>query len=244
MHSTSPHFGRILLTLVLISLLTAGALAGDDPQDPGPARAGREECRIGNLNDPVGPPVPGIFMGHESYAYYVYPPETCSCQEEGFKLESVTQGLFFDDQQIPAVFNVQVLLLRAEFDPGQNCHVPGPVIFEGPEETIVIQDNGPVLLTVPTGGTPPFVFDDHYFIGLRYQGDAPGSLLVDDMPEPCIEYIDRGNGWEDLNGFDGRGASVERAGGGKVIVYGDIICSPMSVGQERRTWDAIKSLFK
>jgi len=234
MSSAHSLFGRIILVLAVLAVFVSVAFSAEDFQVP---RELRNEYRIGNLNQPQGS-VPGIFNGNEAYAYYVYPPSQCECEEEGFKLLSVTQGLHFDEQQIPALLNVRALLIKAELDSSQDYYIPGDVLFEGPLQTFLIEDNGPVLVTVPTGGSEAFPFDDHYFIGLRYEGNAPGSLLIDDEPLPGIEYINTGNGWFDLYGWQ------KRAGGGKVIVYGDIVCSPLGVPTETRAWDGIKSLYR
>ena len=228
MSSAHSIFGRVILGLALLAVLATFAFAGQDT---------RNEFQIGNLNDPVNQ-VPGIFNGNEAFAYYVYPPSQCQCEEGGFRLLSITQGLYFDDNQIPAVLNVRTVLFKAEVDPSTDFYVPGPVLAEGPVQTIVVQDNGSVLVAVPTEDPEAYPFDDHYFLALRYEGEAPGSLLVDDEPLPGIEYINTGNGWFDLYGWQ------QRAGGGKVIVYGDIVCSPLGVATEGQAWDGVKSLYR
>ena len=195
------------------------------------------DCQVGNLNPPVAPPVPGIFTGEEEYAYHIFPAEQCDCSEDGFILENITQFLFFDDLQVPANLLVQGALLKADFDPSSGCWVPGPILFEGPQITFTIVDNGPAVIQVPTDGAPALPLADHYFLVMRYLGGAEAMLVVDDLPMPCTEFINRGSGWEDLFGRD-------KSGGGKVIVFGDIVCSPTSVPNTESTWGGIKSLYK
>jgi hypothetical protein len=224
-----------LMVFILIAPLTLASSGEDAEYDFETILLG--DFLVGNLNPPVAPPVPDIFMGEESYAYYIYPADQTNCTDDGFVLESITQRLFFDDQQVPANLVARGALLKADFDPVSDCWVPGPVLYEGPEETFSIIDNGSVTIQVPTPDAPNLLLADHYFLVLRYQGGGPAYLVVDDEPMPCIEYINRGAGWEDLYQ---RGKS----GGGKVILFGDIVCSPASVPNTPDSWDAIKSLFK
>ena len=195
------------------------------------------DCQVGNLNPPVEPPVPGIFMGDEQYAYHIFPADQCDCSEDGFILESITQYLFFDELQVPADLLVQGALLKADFDPSNDCWVPGPLLYEGPQETFTIVDPGSVVIQVPTPNAPALPLADHYYLVMRYLGGAEALLVVDDEPMPCTEFINRGSGWEDLYGQD-------KSGGGKVIVFGDIVCSPTSVPTDNPTWGGIKSLYK
>lgn len=237
MASSQKNF--LFLTCLLAFLLFGTAvLAGQAPDQGFNAEAVFfGDCQVGNLNPPVGPPAPGIFEGDEAYAYHIFPSEQCDCTEDGFILESITQYLFFEDPQIPATFLVQGALLKADFDPSNNCYRPGPLLYESPELAFTIVDNGPVAIQVPTPGAPVEILADHYFLVLRYQGGAQAELVVDDDPQPCTEYVNRGSGWQDLFGRD-------KSGGGKVIVYGDIVCSPTAVGATRTTWDSIKSLYQ
>ena len=195
------------------------------------------DCQVGNLNPPVGPPVPDIFMGDESYAYHIFPAEQCDSNDEGFILESITQLLHFNADQVPALLNVQPSLLEAVFDTGTDCWVPGPSIYDGPIQTFSIEDCGIITIETPTPDAPALFLADHYFLALHYSGNALAQLVVDDDPQPCTEFINRGSGWEDLNGR-------KRSGGGKVIIFGDIIFAPASVNEISTTWDGIKSLYK
>ena len=195
------------------------------------------DCRVGNLNPPSGELVPDIFMGDETYAYHIFPSTLCTSNLDGYILESISQLLDFNTDQIPAAFSVQPILLSANFDSGTDCWIPGPPLYEGPTQTFSINEPGIVPVQVFTTDVPAFVMSDHYFLAMRYTGGAQAQLVVDDDPQPCTEFINRGNGWEDLFG-------QKRSGGGKVIVFGDIIFSPASIGNTTTTWDGIKSLYK
>ncbi len=231
---TSMRTGGILVLLVTVSLALAGSDGGSG-LDLEPILTG--DFQVGNLNSPVAPAVPDIFMGNEEYAFHIFPAEQTSCSEDGFILESISQRLFFDDSQVPANFVVQGVLLKADFDAGSNCWVPGPILYEGPHENFTIIDQGNVTIQVMTPGAPTLPLADHYFLVLRYEGGSDAYLVVDDQPLACTEYINRGTGWEDLN-------SRDKSGGGKVILYGDIVCSPTSVPNTAHSWDGIKSLYK
>ncbi len=195
------------------------------------------DCQVGNLNPPVAPPAPDIFMGDETYAYHILPAEPCQGNENGFILESISQLLDFNIDQVPADLIVQPALLVADFDSVSGCWVPGAPLYDGPVQTFEIFDSGIFTVQTPTPDAPALLLADHYFLALRYSGNAMAQLVVDNDPQPCIEFINRGAGWEDLFG-------QKRSGGGKVIVFGDIVFAPASVGQTTTTWDGVKSLYK
>ncbi len=231
----SRNRGLWLLSLLLL-LTPVWALAGTNPPLEIPVVLSGD-YQVGNLNAPGSAPVPGIFMGEEEYAYHILPAEQSDCSEDGFILESITQLLFFEENQVPVTLMVQAALLKADFDPSSDCWVPGPVLYDSPQEIIMITDNGPATIKVLTPGIPVFPLEEHYFLVLRYQGGSEALLVVDDQPMACTEFINRGNGWEDLYGRD-------KSGGGKVIVFGDIVCAPMAVPTVENNWDRIKSLYK
>jgi len=218
---------RFIALSALVLLLTGGSLSA----------LAQESCQIGNLNPPVGEPVPEIFQGEEAYAYHVYPPDQCACDEGGFALQTVSMLLYFTENQIPADLVVQGGLLGGVYDPSNDCWLPGETLQESQPTTVIVQEPGffPVSVQVPIVDFYPF--EGHYFLSMRYIGGAEALLAVDDQPMPCTEYINRGNGWQDLYDRD-------KSGGGKVIVFGDIVCGVPTVAGESQTWGAIKSLYR
>ena len=200
--------------------------------------AAQDSCTIGNLNDPAGPPAPDIFKANETYAYHVFPPEQCSCSEGGFIPTSVSQLLYFDTEQIPATFQVQAQLLAAVYDAGSGCYTPGVVICEGPPLQVTVTTTGVFQATAPFDLCPVQPFAEHYFLALKYTGYAPGYLVTDGLPQECTEYVDRGAGWEDMFFFPGK------TGGGKSILFGDIVCDAYTVDNEQGAWGVIKSLYR
>ncbi len=195
-------------------------------------------CTIGNLNNPAGPPAGDIFLGHETYAYHVFPPDQCTCTEGGFIPLTVSQLLYFDSSQVPATFQVEALLLAADYNAATDCFLPGPIICSGTPMQVSVDVPGNLLVTAPVDSCPVQPFNEHYFLALKYTGDAPGFLVIDDQPQACTEYVERGNGWEDMFTFPGK------TGGGKSIIFGDIVCGTLSVDTEQGTWGAIKSLYR
>jgi len=188
-------------------------------------------------NGPVLPPVENVFEANEEYAYHIFPADQCNCSEGGFSVEAIHQLLHFTPEQIPAVFTVRAALMSAVQQGGAGCWVPDQPLFVSPPMNVIISDNGIVEIVVPTPNSGVYALNDHYFLALFYQGNALGQLVVDDMPMVCTEYVNRGNGWEDLNAF-------AKSGGGSMIVWGDIVCGVPTVDVERGTFDTIKSLFK
>jgi hypothetical protein len=228
--------------LVLATAATV-ALAGsaDDPFDGMPDPFALEgECRIGNLNPPVGPSYPEIFTGNQAFAYYVKPASQCSCAEERFKLEAISMLVDFDPNQIPQTLVITPSLLTAVFNPGSDCFEPGSPLCAGPDQIVTIDVPGIQTLTVPLDGCGPFPLGDDYFLSLSFEGGGPALLPVDDEPLPCVEYVNPGNGWTDLFGQKSGG---DKTGGGKVIVFGDIVCVT-AVDVEPSAWGSIKSLYR
>ncbi len=235
--STSRPLGSLSLILLILLMATSALAAIGEDNNFDYEIIALGDCQVGNLNLPTNAPAPNIFEGDETYAYHIEPISQCTSMFDGFVLESITQLLHFNDLQLPATLIVQPSLLLADFDVGNNCWVPGPPIYDGPSQTFTFSDIGLTTVQVPTPGAPAVLLNGHYFLAMKYSGNALGQLAVDSDPQPCTEYINRGSGWEDLFG-------QKRSGGGKVIVFGDIIFAPATVGSTPSTWDGVKSLYK
>lgn len=220
------NFTKPLLLAAALLLVTTPSLAQSN-----------ESFSVGNLNTPVGEPLADVFFGNEDYAYLIYPPDQCTCTDNGFTLTAVNHLLFFDGTQLPVTLVVRAQLLAAQFDAANNMWRPDDVLFISDPITLTIPDNGLYQVHVPTPDAVCVPLDDHYFLSLSYEGDALGYLPLDDEPMPGIEYINLGNGWEDL--FE-----PEKRKSGKLIVWGDVVCSPCSVPTETSSWGAIKSLYR
>lgn len=192
---------------------------------------------IGNLNDPVPPSVPDILFGDQAVAYLVHPDEQVSCPDNGFRLETVQMYLEFTPEQVPTTLLVAGGLLEAlEDDSSGSGFIPGDeVCYSGPQ-LITIVEPGLHEIEVHTFECGCLLIDQPYFLSLRFFGDAVANLVIDDEPAPGIEFLDSGNGWVDMNGFD-------RTSGGKVIIWGDIICC-IVVETEATSWHQIKGLFR
>lgn len=200
-----------------------------------PAQEFAPDCTIGNLNQPALY-APNIFQGDEAYAYLVHPGEFCAFEGGHFSLLSVTQFLHFEDQQLPVTLVVEASIMEAVFDSGLGCDVPGETLHASVPLALRVEQVGEFPVTVQLD---PFILplDRSYFLSLRYLGGGPGQLVTDDMPAPCVEFIDRGQGWEDLFNFD-------KTGDGKGIVFGDVVYATQTVPEETETWGAIKSLYR
>jgi len=224
------------LTFILVIVVTP-VFAGQVADDFEPLVDPSADCIVGNLNGPALPPVENVFMGHEQYAYHIYPAEQCDCSEGGFSVEAIHQLLHFSPEQIPAEFVVRAALMTATQDGTTGCWVPDQALFVSPPINVIVIDNGIFEVMVPTPNSDIYPINAHYFLALYYEGMAEGQLAIDDQPMACTEYVNRGNGWEDLNLF-------AKSGGGRMIVWGDIVCGMPTVAGERSTFDAIKSLYR
>ena len=199
------------------------------------APAQEVDCTIGNLNQPAFF-APGIFQGDEAYAYFVEPGALCTFAGGHFSLLNVTQLLQFEDQQLPVTLQVEAAILDAVWDPGLDCFLPGGAIHASLPLTQRVEEVGVSAVTVQFD---PLILplERPCFLSLRYLGGGPGQLVTDDQPAPCIEYIDRGQGWEDLFTFD-------KTGDGKTIVFGDVVYATSTVPEATESWGAIKSLYR
>ncbi|MEZ4388184.1 MAG: hypothetical protein R3D98_11530 [Candidatus Krumholzibacteriia bacterium] len=213
---------RFALALFVVCLVAAPLVA----QVPGGP--------VGNLNQPAGS-VPNILFGDQTLAYLIFPSEQVSCPDAGFQLETVRVYLEFTENQVPVTLNVGGGLLRAV--PEGDGYVPGDAIYFTESRPIVINEPGLQLIEVPVGDAATCeAIAEPYFLGLRFDGPAEANLVIDDQPAPGIEFIDSGNGFVDLNGFD-------KTSGGKVIIWGDIVCCIIT-GTESSSWHGIKQMFR
>ncbi len=232
---------KLLLLTCLLFLAGGSALPGQAADvapiwdGPLPANA---DYQVGNLNQPEGPPLEGYFDGHQMIAYFIAPREQCDCPEGGFKLESVNHLLYFADLQEPAVFSVRAGLLAAEYDQSTASWVPGQILCESLPMTVTIQEPGIQQVQVPTAECESMSLEENYFLYLAYEIGVPAGLVVDGLPQSGIEYLDRGNGWEDMFYFP------DKSGGGKHIVWGDVLCSEPVVPAEASSFDSIKAMFR
>jgi hypothetical protein len=239
---------KAILAAVLccLSVATAPALAGDTPAltrvgdvglfDSAGAAGAKADCVLGNPNPPAGS-VPGFFTGDEQYWYLIYPPEQCSC-EEGFLLESVTMLLEFDASMLPANFEVVAELGDAVWDDNSQCFVPGEPLCVSSPVSFFIDVPGIYELTVPMDQCQCAHMNYHYFIGLNFLSGFSANLVIDEFPEPCVNWNRKlGGGWEDLFNW-----LIKT--GGKVIIWGDVICCPLVIPNEPDTWGNVKSLYR
>ena len=233
---------RNLILLTCLFLLVGGgallSLAASDLPTWDNHLEANGDCLVGNLNDPQGAPLAGYFDGHQMIAYFISPGSQCSCDEGGFKLESVNHLLYFDDQNVPASLAVRAGLLAAEYDAASGTWVPGHILCESTPVIIPIDQVGLQQVQVPTADCEALPLDDNYFLFLAYEEGVPAALAVDGFPEPGIEYLDRGNGWEDMFYFP------DKSGGGKHIVWGDILCSAPVVPADQDSWGSIKAMYR
>jgi hypothetical protein len=168
----------------------------------------------------------------------IYPPDQGTCTEGGFDLLEIHMYLELGPQHVPVTFNVSGALAHADLDPTEGQYVPGPFICEGPEAVFHIEEPGLYVITVPMQDACECqLFDDHYFLVMRFLTPFEANLPIDDQPQPGIVYNDKGAGWVDM--FD-----LSKTAGGKVIIWGDTVCCTHSVGNEAGSWSGIKSLYR
>jgi len=216
-----------LKTSLIVLMLILASVAQGQPAFP-----------VGNLKPIVPPAVEFIHTGQESYAYLIYPPAQGSCTEGGFELLNIHMYLELTPAQVPVTFTASGSLAHADWDPSENQFVPGPPLCTGPEAVYNFTEPGLYVITVPMEDVCECqVFDDYYFLIIRYHDFFEANLPIDGLPQPGIVYNAKGTGWFDM--FD-----YKKTAGGKVIIWGDIVCGDCSVGNQSGTWSGIKSLYR
>jgi len=224
---------RILLLMVLLPVMGSIIAAEQPAQD----LTVKTDFQVGNLNPFVPPSVPDLFTGNEKFAYLIFPPDQGTCNEGGIQLETVSMLLEFDPTQVPVTFAVQGGLLDAIWNPAMGRFEPGEEICMGLPEIFEIVEPGLYTITVPVPDCSCVPWDDYYFLTLEYLDPFEALLPTDGLPEPGIVYNDKGTGWIDM--FD-----LKKTAGGKIIVWGDVICCEPAVGNTTGTWGNVKSLYR
>ena len=115
-------------------------------------------CQVGNLADPVSPPVGGIVQGDQVFAYLIHPVDQCDCPEEFVQLQNLNMWLDFDASMVPANFTVRPGLRPAVFDLNLDQWVPDGYFYEGQPFDIIREGSGPLpacrcLRSTPAGST-------------------------------------------------------------------------------------------
>lgn len=206
--NTMVRSPRTLILVTLAALATLGAVG----------LLAQSVWQIGNLNDPVGLPVPNIVHGEQTFAYLVHPAEQCNCTEGFVQLENTLFWLHFDPWMIPRNFEVRPGLRPAIWNPSIDRWVPGGYFYEGPSIVVDVADAGPFLLQVPSFNAPWMNIYEFYFLTLTFESPLEANLLGDGMDQPGIAYVSpNGNFWIDLYGPD-------KTSGGKPIIWGDVLC--------------------
>jgi hypothetical protein len=224
---------RLFLLLVLVPVITSLLAA----ERPAPDLSVETDFQVGNLNPVVPPSVAGLFTGNEKFAYLIFPPDQGTCNEGGIQLETVSMLLEFEPAQVPVTFSVRGGLLDAVWDPAMGGFVPGEEICLGLPEIYEIIEPGIYTITVAVPECSCVPWDDYYFLTLEYLDPFEALLPIDDLPEPGIVFNDKGTGWIDMFG-------MKRTAGGKIIVWGDVICCEPAVGNTTGTWSHVKSLYR
>ena len=217
---------RVAIALLFSLLLSAAVpvLAGD--------------FVVGNLNPPTHA-LENYVTGNQAFAYLVYPPDQAACTGGGFIPEAVHMWLGFRSEQLPATFAASAQLLAAVYDTLTGQWLPGTLLCQGSPQTFTVTTPGLFELMLPflPGECGPQVFNDYYFLVVRLETPLTADLPLDSFPEAGVAYQNDGQGWVDMNG-------LKRADSGKIIIWGDIVCTAAPVGNTTGTWGSIKGLYR
>lgn len=239
-------FAYVLFGIVV--LLGATAAAKDapivTPVDPGEIpfglQGGQQTGIVGNLNSPYYR-LTGWFTGAEEYKYLFCPAEQLNCPY-GFLLENVHMVLdFTEDMIFPITFTVWIDLEDALWDPARGCWVPGIEDCRSDTHTVTIDEPGMYDISLPIDCACAYLFDPPgapywYLLSMHFPELFTANLITDNLPTNCTSWNDWGSGWFDLVGEGGFP--------GNILMWGDVVCCDVPVGNERMNWDEIKSLFR
>jgi hypothetical protein len=188
------------------------------------AAVANQFCSIGNLNDPVGPPVPGIVQGKRAVAYLVIPDNQCGCADPSVQLQRIFMGLHFDTGQVPQQFQVHAGIRPAVPIPGTNSYKPGHWYYESATVGVFVQEPGPFLLEAPAVNARWMTMDQPYFLTITFDSPLDANIMVDGDDQPGIAWISPdGSDWFDM--YDGQ---LDKTSGGKTIIWGDVLCGTES----------------
>jgi hypothetical protein len=175
-------------------------------------------CQIGNLEDPVGAPVPNIVQGQQTFAYLVRPADQCNCSEGFAQLESTFMWLQFEPWMIPQNFFVRAGIRPAIWNDEFDRWEPDGYFYESQDFIMDVIDPGPFLLQIPSFNAPWMNIYEFYFLTVSFETPLEANLLCDGFDQPGIAFISPdGSNWIDLFGPD-------KTSGGKPIIWGDVLC--------------------
>lgn len=201
-----------MLRLLKFTLLAALVLAG------GVGLLAQVICLVGNLEEPVFPPVAWDFQAGQIYAYLIHPIDQCDSTEPSVQLQNVFMWLEFEPRMVPTNLIVRPGLRPAIYNAALDQWEPDGNFYEGPESLIEVMEPGPVMLQVPAFNAPWIGIQDHFFLTLTFETPFQANLLCDGMDQPGIAYFSPdGIQWEDMYGPD-------KTSGGKPIIWGDVVC--------------------
>ncbi len=199
---------------------------------------GQPIFQVGNLNPPEPPAVPDVHLGLESYAYLFYPPDFGDCSSGGFRLEAVHMLLEFTPEQVPVTFHAAGGLISADWDSALDMFVPGGQLCEGQPFDFHFTEPGQYEIILPVQGAcgcQPF--NEHYFLSVKYFDQFGADLPTDGQPEAGVVFINNSGNWIDMIGLG-------KTAGGKVIIWGDLVCCDPPIGNDMGTWSGIKGLYR
>ena len=175
-------------------------------------------CQIGNLEEPIGPPIPGIVQGEQVFAYLVHPIEQCNCADGFVQLQEIFMWLEFEPVVVPQNFMVRAGIRRAKYDAALDLWAPDSYFYESNVFPVEVMEPGPFILHAPAFNARWMDIQEYYFLTLAFETPVQANLLGDLNDQPGIAYISPdGDNWFDLYG-------PEKTSGGKPIIWGDVLC--------------------
>jgi len=135
-----------------------------------------------------------FWQGNESYAFFVRPHDTCSCSD-GFNVRAVHMYLHLSPSSSP---EVQAHLVEAVGGP--SCFTPGSIIDSSPPMVASgYPSTGYYDVEIPCDFDCRDM-DNYYFLVFEFlDANGPVGIAFDNNAQTCVNYVNRGSGWEDLD---------------------------------------------
>ena len=134
-----------------------------------------------------------FWSGNESYAFFINPADyTCAC-DPGFNVRGVHMWLDLSTSSHPTV-----RAHLAEAEGGGSCFTPGAILSTSDPFTVSVGSNGLHDVEIPCDFACQEMNVNYFLIVEFLDANGPVGLPFDNSSQDCVNYVERGGGWEDL----------------------------------------------
>ncbi len=134
-----------------------------------------------------------FWSGNEQYAFFIRPSDyACGC-DPGFNVRAVHMWL-----QLNTSSNPTVRAHLAEAEGAGACFTPGAILSTSDPLPVSVGTSGLHDVEIPCDFACQEMNVDYFLIVEFLDANGPVGLPFDNSPQDCVNYVERGSGWEDL----------------------------------------------